>query len=228
MAVQLRRGTTAQWVAANPILSSGEPGVDVTLGKFKIGDGVTDWNSLGYATDVDSVSNVTGNLTGDVTGDLVGNVTGNVVGVVTGNIVGPGLELPHVVNKVASANIRNSHDAEVTSTAMVYTKVKTITLTNGLVGQQRFLFDIKSAVAGVAVVYGRIYRNGTALGTEQTDITGAYVTMSEDITQTWNPGDTCELWVKTKNLVVGVLVRNFCIAYDDSLTVAVASSNTAP
>lgn len=50
--IQLRRGTAAQWVAANPILASGEVGIELVTGKFKIGDGTTTWNLLPYATDV--------------------------------------------------------------------------------------------------------------------------------------------------------------------------------
>ena len=47
--IQLRRGTTAQWTTANPVLSAGEYGVDETLGKVKLGDGVTAWSSLAFA-----------------------------------------------------------------------------------------------------------------------------------------------------------------------------------
>lgn len=45
---QCRRGTTAQWSAANPILADGEPGFDTTVKQLKWGDGVTAWNSLSY------------------------------------------------------------------------------------------------------------------------------------------------------------------------------------
>lgn len=48
--VQLRRGTTSDWSTANPTLASGEVGVDTSLTKFKVGNGSTAWNSLGYAT----------------------------------------------------------------------------------------------------------------------------------------------------------------------------------
>lgn len=46
--IQLRRGTAAQWTAANPVLTEGEPGFETDTGKFKIGDGLTHWNSLYY------------------------------------------------------------------------------------------------------------------------------------------------------------------------------------
>lgn len=46
MRIRLRRGTTAQWTAANPTLQAGEPGVDLTTGLMKLGDGVTAWATL--------------------------------------------------------------------------------------------------------------------------------------------------------------------------------------
>jgi hypothetical protein len=48
--VQLRRGSTSDWSTANPTLAAGEVGVDTSLTKFKVGNGSTAWNSLGYAT----------------------------------------------------------------------------------------------------------------------------------------------------------------------------------
>jgi len=44
--MKLRRGTAAEWSAANPVLLAGEPGYDTTNNIIKIGDGVTAWNSL--------------------------------------------------------------------------------------------------------------------------------------------------------------------------------------
>jgi len=46
--IQLRRGTAAQWSSANPILASGEMGVETDTGQFKVGNGITAWNSLSY------------------------------------------------------------------------------------------------------------------------------------------------------------------------------------
>ncbi len=46
MRIRFRRGTTAQWTARNPVLSSGEPGLDTTTGVLKVGDGVTAWLTL--------------------------------------------------------------------------------------------------------------------------------------------------------------------------------------
>lgn len=46
--IQNRRGTAAQWTAGNPTLAPGEIGFETDTGKFKIGNGNTVWNSLGY------------------------------------------------------------------------------------------------------------------------------------------------------------------------------------
>jgi hypothetical protein len=46
--IQLRRDTAASWANANPILSQGEPAFEIDTGREKIGDGVTEWNSLAY------------------------------------------------------------------------------------------------------------------------------------------------------------------------------------
>jgi len=44
--LQMRRGTSAQWASANPILAAGEPGLDTTTGLMKVGDGRTVWAAL--------------------------------------------------------------------------------------------------------------------------------------------------------------------------------------
>lgn len=45
----MRSGTASAWTTANPTLDLGEPGVETDTGQWKIGTGVTAWNSLAYA-----------------------------------------------------------------------------------------------------------------------------------------------------------------------------------
>src|SRR5690606_10730954 len=45
--IAVRRGTAAEWTAANPVLAAGEPGLETDTGIFKVGDGQTPWLSLG-------------------------------------------------------------------------------------------------------------------------------------------------------------------------------------
>jgi hypothetical protein len=46
--LQLRHGTGADWAAVNPVLAVGELGYETDTGLFKIGTGLTGWNSLPY------------------------------------------------------------------------------------------------------------------------------------------------------------------------------------
>lgn len=48
--IQIRRDTTGNWTASNPVLLEGEMGLDITIKCLKIGDGATPWNSLPYFT----------------------------------------------------------------------------------------------------------------------------------------------------------------------------------
>lgn len=41
-----RRGTAAEWAAANPVLSEGEIGFETDTNVMLVGDGVTPWNSI--------------------------------------------------------------------------------------------------------------------------------------------------------------------------------------
>lgn len=45
---QMRRGTAAQWTAADEVLADGEPGFERDTGKLKIGDGTSLWSELDY------------------------------------------------------------------------------------------------------------------------------------------------------------------------------------
>lgn len=46
--LQLRRGTSAEWSSADPVLAVAELGVETDTNQFKVGDGVTSWSSLPY------------------------------------------------------------------------------------------------------------------------------------------------------------------------------------
>lgn len=46
--ILVRRDTSKNWRLLNPILSSGEIGYDITIGKHKIGDGQRRWTELPF------------------------------------------------------------------------------------------------------------------------------------------------------------------------------------
>jgi hypothetical protein len=58
--LQLRRGPAALWTSVNPILASGEPGTETDTGKFKVGDGVTNWSLLSYSSGTIGVQGIPG------------------------------------------------------------------------------------------------------------------------------------------------------------------------
>lgn len=49
--LQVKRDSTLNWYASNPRLALGEPGVDMDLHRFKIGNGIDRWNELPYMDD---------------------------------------------------------------------------------------------------------------------------------------------------------------------------------
>ena len=58
--IKHRRGTTSEWVAKNPILNKAEIGVDLDVGKFKLGDGETPWLDLPYFVNEEDLSDFDG------------------------------------------------------------------------------------------------------------------------------------------------------------------------
>lgn len=49
--INMRKGTSAEWAAAAPvILLAGESGYDTTLKRYKVGDGETEWANLEWNT----------------------------------------------------------------------------------------------------------------------------------------------------------------------------------
>ena len=83
--IQLRRGGAQEWANSNPTLAQGELGIELDTGRFKLGDGVSAWNSLRYERPVESTSNTANTLVqrdadgnfsaGTITSTLIGNAS---------------------------------------------------------------------------------------------------------------------------------------------------------
>lgn len=135
-----------------------------------------------------------------------------------------------VIPKVVSDNLRNSHDTETNHSIndASFHKLKTITFTDGIevkTGKKiRVKFDVKSSGGG-AYVYGKVYKNGDVLGTEQGTSSTTYVTKSEDLNiSTIAAGETLELWGKAQAAGATVYIQNFRCYYDNDASVVSANS----
>lgn len=114
---------------------------------------------------------------------------------------------PAKLGRTAGDNLIKSADTERNANVGSYTLVKEIELARG--GTLRIKFDLKVNNA-TDISYGRVYRNGVAAGTEQTNTTTSYVTKSEDISG-WTAGDLCQLYYKVDpgGTGINVYVENF-------------------
>jgi hypothetical protein len=59
--IQLRRGSAALATSINPVLADGELALETDTGRFKVGNGVTPWNSLPYSSGVQGAQGFQGN-----------------------------------------------------------------------------------------------------------------------------------------------------------------------
>ena len=58
--IQLRNDTAANWTTANPVLAQGEMGIELDTLKFKIGDGLTNWDDLEYGLTTGEITEIDG------------------------------------------------------------------------------------------------------------------------------------------------------------------------
>ena len=64
--IQVRRDSSTNWSTANPVLSEGEIGLDLTSMQFKMGDGSSNWASLEYYGAVESDTEPSAPQNGDM------------------------------------------------------------------------------------------------------------------------------------------------------------------
>jgi hypothetical protein len=110
------------------------------------------------------------------------------------------------------STVVTSHDGEVSTDSTSYAKIAAVRV--GKIGTVSVIFDLRKN--GSVTGYGRIYRNGIAVGTERSTTSSSFVTQSaEDITVL--PGDTLELWAYIS--VTGfTFAQNFRVRCDHSDT----------
>jgi len=92
-----------------------------------------------------------------------------------------------------------------------YLKLKETKIGRG--GTLRIKFDLSANNAPV-YVYAKIYRNGVAVGTQQSAVGTGYHTYSEDISG-WSKGDLVQIYGLTTNSSYPVFVRNLRLYVDN-------------
>lgn len=152
--IQVRRGTAAQWTAANPVLEAGEMGFESDTKYLKFGDGTTTWTSLAYANDP-GIANLTSTLTGYVELTDIGAVSG-VAGLdASKNLIVPG----------ASIIVEGATDNgfETTLTVVDPTADRTITFPNAT-GTVALTSDISALVDSAPGTLDTLNELAAALG----------------------------------------------------------------
>lgn len=143
--IQLRNDTKNNWSTTNPVLSKGEMGVEIDTGKFKIGDGVKDWKTLGYNGVVVTKSSINGNIIVDG-----GEVTVYTLPIANASVLG-GVKSSSGQGKITVASDGTMSVGSV-ATAGKLTTPRTISLTGKVTGSASF--DGSSNVAISTTVTG--------------------------------------------------------------------------
>jgi hypothetical protein len=134
----------------------------------------------------------------------------------TGKMIGPENFVDYAVGDVVVA-------AAMTSTGYIaagsYTKVKEISLSRG--GSIRCKMKVSTS-GGSSNAYGRVYRNGVAVGSQNRGGLGStWNSYSEDISG-WTAGDLCQVYMtKGSNTDVAVKDVQVCVSNPETTTVVI-------
>lgn len=125
---------------------------------------------------------------------------------------------------ISSIYTRTSALTERSTQQTAYTKLKEIEF-NDVAGTIQVSFDLKSGSSTAGrTAYGRIYKNGVAVGTERSTLSTSYVVYTEDIAV--SPGDLIQLYCKQQNASYVAYCQNFKLNYDLKMNVEENVVNT--
>lgn len=110
----------------------------------------------------------------------------------------------------ASDSLKYSNDTEATTSNTVYVLLKEITVTEDIV-EARIKFDLRGTASHSG--FGKVYKNGVAIGTEQEDSDAVYTTYTEDIVLNASSGDDIQVYGHAQT-PDDVGVKNFRIYFD--------------
>lgn len=172
--IQLRRDTATAWAAANPVLSQGEIGLDLTSKKIKIGDGTTLWNALAYWDDKET----------DLAGYATELYVDNAIGAIT---------IPTYISQFGEGFSLTAADKIVTN------KLYSTNLTQP---NQHYRLEVDTN--GVVVLPDSSIINGSTIrgvaGTGELNYTGITIgPNSNDAEKTWMWVDHANAYISTNN-----------------------------
>ena len=121
--MQQRRGTAAQWTAANPTLAAGEIGFETDTNQFKIGNGSSTWSALSYFKNLDGLDGVGGIVTLDSAGlipsdKLPDQYLTDKINTRIGEVVGAAPATLDTLNEIAAAFNNNPNYADSVTAAL--------------------------------------------------------------------------------------------------------------
>lgn len=116
---------------------------------------------------------------------------------------------PILILSVVSNNTRNSNDTERQSSTPSYVKLKE-TKMGEPTGKMRIYFEMKSSDG--STVYGRIYKNGSPIGTQRSTDSTDYVPFEEDLSSGLAAQDLIQIYAKAGTDLV--YIRNLRFKYD--------------
>jgi len=113
----------------------------------------------------------------------------------------------------ASDTLRQSNDTDQGTTSDSYVKIKEIKVTAGTLTNCRIKFTLKENFGSGVVAYGKIYLNGSPIGTERS-VSDAETEFSEDFTNDFTVDDLIQIYAYTNNTDQDARIENMRIYYD--------------
>jgi hypothetical protein len=182
--IQIRRGTAAQWTSANPTLASAEFGYETDTGKFKIGDGSTAWNSIGYKASgtVTSITAGTGLSGGTITGSgTIAIDTATTVDVSTSQtltnktLTSPTLNAP-LINLSLNAQTGTTYTFVLADNGKLVTASNASAQTYSIPTNASVAYPIGTQINIIQIGAGQVTINAVTSGTTTVSSTGATAT----------------------------------------------------
>lgn len=120
------------------------------------------------------------------------------------------------VGSAVSGTARNTNETERTNSEDVYTLIKQVSLSESI-NAVRIKFTLATSSA-LRPAYGRIYRNGAAIGTERVTDEELGEEFSEDFTGLdWEAGDLIQIYAYIQSGIGHVTVSDMQFCYDRAI-----------